>query len=836
MADNLYFSTSTADNLDAMAAEVDQTAATPNHVKSMHLYKDTNSREIKVGTMPIIPPETVRLDLDTGHGENIFIIPEGYHNGKGKVYTGKLSEYTPGTAKPEDVVANKIFWSNGNRLIGTLNLEIENQIGTATAEDIVAPATAWVNKNKITGTIPRLPRKDKTLLSGESYTIPYGLSAGTTVISAATLSSQTPGNVKPEDIIEGKTAWSNGDKVKGTLNIDDTIRKKFSDTDATQMNVLQGKKFYSSKMGQVVSGRMVDHSGEPTREIAIGQPFTIPEGYYNGFTKVQTKSLRDATIGSAKPEHILNGKISWTNGEKVVGTMPSIAPISKELKGGEKYNIPMGFHDGHGFLICTGGGSEDTPGTAKSDDLIEGKTAWVKGNKITGTMKVNEAVESEIGIGTTYFIPKGYHTGAGSVKTKTLAEATPGDVEASSIKFGKIAWANGDKVVGNMPIVSPNTIELGAGEIFTIPKGFHEGTGKIKVASIADMTVGTASSDDILEGKVSWVNGDKVVGTLALSGTANSDDVLEGKSFYNVNAKVKQNGTLKLNGTATEDDVFEGVSFYSDNPKRKRIGSMKLSGTVTPDKVVMGETFYTTDPKVKLKGTMPNLGGIIASVTTDTPFNIPKGFHDGTGKVTCAPLDIQTKGTATPEDIAIGKTAWVNGGKITGSMALDGNVTPDKVLYGFTYYADNPRQKLTGTMITEPSKVISLNCDEEYTIPKAYHDGTGKVVVTSLASQTDATAVSEDIRIGKTAWVKGNKVIGTMPEQSIKAVRIEAGKNITIPAGYYPNDVIIYGLYSGERLDLTATDAVYNKESLYPNTSAHYNNEQLVVTAKTIIT
>lgn len=56
----------------------------------------------------------------------------------------------------------------------------------------------------------------------------------------------------------------------------------------------------------------------------------------------------------------------------------------------------------------------------------------------------------------------------------------------------------------------------------------------------------------------------------------------------------------------------------------------------------------------------------------------------------------------------------------------------------------------------------TLNCGKSYTIPKGYHDGTGKVTANSLASQTAATATAAQILKGKTAYVSGKKVTGNM--------------------------------------------------------------------------
>ena len=78
----------------------------------------------------------------------------------------------------------------------------------------------------------------------------------------------------------------------------------------------------------------------------------------------------------------------------------------------------------------------------------------------------------------------------------------------------------------------------------------------------------------------------------------------------------------------------------------------------------------------------------------------------------------------------------------------------------------------------------SLNCGGSYTIPAGYHNGSGKITANSLSSQTSATAAAGNILSGKTAYVNGSKITGTMAN---KGNLNWSGSNTTysVPAGYY---------------------------------------------------
>lgn len=63
-------------------------------------------------------------------------------------------------------------------------------------------------------------------------------------------------------------------------------------------------------------------------------------------------------------------------------------------------------------------------GTATSAEMLAGKTAYVKGTKVTGSMKNNGAVTGSIATANgTYVIPVGFHNGSGNVSIPSEEQA-----------------------------------------------------------------------------------------------------------------------------------------------------------------------------------------------------------------------------------------------------------------------------------------------------------------------------------------------------------------------------------------------------------------------------
>lgn len=298
-----------------------------------------------------------------------------------------------------------------------------------------------------------------------------------------------------------------------------------------------------------------------------------------------------------------------------------------------------------------------------------------------GTMPIREPVNFYLDPGNTYIVPAGYHTGQSRITAKGIDLLTPGNATPEDIAKNKIAWVNGNRIVGTfqatntsgtaraidilegktawvndvkitgtIPTIQPDTKTLNCGQTYTIPLGYHGGAGKVVAASLSSQTPGTATSAHILRGYIAWVNGSKVTGSLL----------------------------------STQEVISDATALAPD--------------------ILSGKTAYVATGKVS--GTMPNNSGIADKrMYCGESYTIPKGYHDGECTITAADLASQTVANASASQILEGRTAWVNGIKIRGTARFviaedtEGTATEYDIYEGKTAWVNGV--KITGKSIND---------------------------------------------------------------------------------------------------------------------------------------
>ena len=292
-------------------------------------------------------------------------------------------------------------------------------------------------------------------------------------------------------------------------------------------------------------------TASPTK---LQQNITPDSGYY-GLSDVTIQPIpdqyQDVSSVTAVAADVLTGKVIVTeDGTVTPGTMPNNGAVSKTLTTSEtSYTIPSGYHSGTGSVSISTETKSATPtkqqqtvtptsgkvlssvtvaaipaeyitttdATATADQILADETAYVAGEKITGTMpNIGSAKKTLDTTTTSYTIAEGYHDGTGAVNIVTETKsATPTKSEQN---------------------ITPTT-----GKVLS----------KVTVAAIPaayqDVSEVTATATDVLDGKYFVTStGVKTEGAMPNNGAISA--TIDGLSTtsYQVAAGYTSGGTVSL--------------------------------------------------------------------------------------------------------------------------------------------------------------------------------------------------------------------------------------------------------------------------------------------------
>ena len=147
---------------------------------------------------------------------------------------------------------------------------------------------------------------------------------------------------------------------------------------------------------------------------------------------------------------------------------------------------------GECLIIRNGGGTDTSDATATSSVVLSGFTCYVNDQLVSGSMTDRGTVSQSLNPGDSYTIPAGYHGGSGEVTVSSLSTNTSATANASRILSGKTAWVNGSKLTGMMVNRGNVSQSLSANGSYTIPAGWHAGSGKV-TQSLATQRANTES-------------------------------------------------------------------------------------------------------------------------------------------------------------------------------------------------------------------------------------------------------------------------------------------------------------------------------------------------------
>lgn len=236
--------------------------------------------------------------------------------------------------------------------------------------------------------------------------------------------------------------------------------------------------------------------------------------------------------------------------------------VSATVQEGDTYTIPEGYHNGSGTVSGVAGGGNYS---------LQSKTATPTKNTQSITPDSGYYGLDSVTVNP---IPEAY-------QNVSAVTAAAGDVIAGKI----IVTASGESVTGTMTnngAVSKTLDATTGNQSYTVPVGYHTGTGKVQIVLETKNVTPAESSQDV---------------------TPTSGKVLSKVSVAAIPSKYGDT----TGDTATAADILAGVKAHT---------------------IVNGVATQVT-------GSMPDRGTVAASIDglTTTSYTIPAGKHSGSGTV-----------------------------------------------------------------------------------------------------------------------------------------------------------------------------------------------------------
>lgn len=336
-----------------------------------------------------------------------------------------------------------------------------------------------------------------TVQEGDTYTIPAGYHNGSGTVSGVAgggnynLQSKSVTPTKKQQSVTPDSGYYGLSDV--TVGAIPEAYQDVSSTTAAAGDVLSGKVFVLAD-GTVTTGTMPNNGAVAGTLSATSVSYTIPAGYHNGSGKV-TITLETKTVTPTKATQ-------------------EITPSSGKVLSKVTVNpIPDNFID-------------TTDADALPGFILEGSTAYVDGEKVTGTMPNNATTNKLLTAeDPTFTIPKGYHDGSGDVFINP---------ETKSVTPTK-----------NAQTVAPSTGKvLSSVSVAAIPAAYQDVTGV------------TAAAANVLDGKIIVdATGAEVEGTMPNNG--NTSKTIDGLTTTSVSipAGYTSGGTVSLT-----DDIEQALA------------------------------------------------------------------------------------------------------------------------------------------------------------------------------------------------------------------------------------------------------------------------------------
>ena len=272
------------------------------------------------------------------------------------------------------------------------------------------------------------------------------------------------------------------------------------------------------------------------------QSITPDSGYY-GLSSVTVNAIPEAyqnvSAVNAAAGDVLAGKIIVnSSGESVTGTMTNNGAVSKTLDattGNQSYTVPQGYHSGLGTVSI----------------VLETKTATPS----TSSQNITPTTGKVLSKVTVNAIPAKY------------GDTTNDDGVAADVLYGKVVHTNvsgvATEITGSMAnngAVSKTLDATTSNQSYTVPAGYHNGSGTVNIVLEEKSATPSGSSQNITPTAGKVLSKVTVAAIPAKYGDTSGDDAVAANLLAGKKAHTIVNGTAtQITGSMANNGAISGT-------------------------------------------------------------------------------------------------------------------------------------------------------------------------------------------------------------------------------------------------------------------------------------
>lgn len=253
------------------------------------------------------------------------------------------------------------------------------------------------------------------------------------------------------------------------------------------------------------------------------------------------------------------------------------------------------------------GGIDTSDATATASDILSGKTAYVDGEKITGNITTKTSSDLTTN-GATVTVPSGYYASQASKSVPNGTVATPATTVTKnptiSVNSSGLITASVSGTQSVTPTVTAGYVSSGTAGTITV-----SGSATKQLT-----TKGTTTITPTTSNQTAVASGVYTTGTITVKGDSNlvASNIVKGKSIFGVSGSA-ETGADTSDATATADEIFQGEIAYVNGDKVT--GTFTIDNEVNTQTNLISQIEAALEGKAAGGGNLAGGGGEVYNIS-----------------------------------------------------------------------------------------------------------------------------------------------------------------------------------------------------------------------------